>query len=40
MADATRALSPVVVESAILNYLKRQTDWTGYHLLIYLVLKC
>lgn len=39
MVDVTRALSPVVVESAILNYLKRQTDWTGYHQMIYRVSK-
>lgn len=39
MPDVTRALSPAVVERAILNYLKRQTDWTGYHQMIYRVAK-
>ena len=37
--DVTRSLSPAVVESAILNYLKLQTDWTGYHKMIYRVSK-
>jgi hypothetical protein len=39
MPDATRSLSPAVIERAILNYLKRQTDWTGYHQMIYRVSK-
>ena len=39
MPDVTRMLSPAVVERAVLNYLKRQTDWTGYHQMIYRVSK-
>jgi hypothetical protein len=39
MPDVTRSLSPAIIERAILNYLKRQTDWTGYHQMIYRVSK-
>lgn len=39
MPDVTRSLSPAVIERSILNYLRRQRDWTGYHQMIYRVSK-